>query len=90
MTAGWDVGVHSASDVATKTRYALFTSFFHEAAIGTTLSALKTRVAVGPSWKFPNDLRHSLPTELRGLLQWHLPEAIEDDVGGIVRVAPRL
>ena len=30
----WGAGLHSASDVATRSRYALFTSFFHEAAIG--------------------------------------------------------
>jgi len=82
--------VHSASDVATQTRYALFTSFFHEAAIGTTLSALKARVAVGPASKFPPDLRSALPSELLGLLEWELPEAVEDDVGGIARPAPRL
>ena len=82
--------MHSASDVATQTRYALFTSFFHEAAIGTTLSALKARVAVGPASKFPPDLRSALPSELRGLLEWELPEAVEDDVGGIASSAPRL
>jgi hypothetical protein len=82
--------VHSASDVATRTRYALFSSFFHEAAIGTTLSALKARVAVAPASKFPKDLRKSLPTKLHGLLEWQLPEAMEEDIGGVVRATPRL
>eukprot|EP01043_Picozoa_sp_COSAG02_P012648 COSAG02_NODE_491_length_21224_cov_5.973680_18_plen_116_part_00 len=88
ILGGLGTGVHSASDVATRTRYALFTSFFHETAIGTTLSALRARVAVGPASKFPQDLRDSLPTELHGLLEWQLPDAVEEDVAGIVRDAP--
>ena len=37
---------------------------------------------------FPVD--SALPPELRGLLEWELPEAVEEDVGGIARSAPRL
>ena len=45
---------------------------------------------MGPASKFPPDLRSALPPELRGLLEWELPEAVEEDVGGIARSAPRL
>jgi hypothetical protein len=71
--------MHSASDVATQTRYALFTSFFHEAAIGTTLTALRAVAAAPGSLKYPADLRGALPRSLRPLLDWELPLAVEED-----------
>ena len=152
---------HSAADVATKARYALFTSFFHRclsrphtlpcqtlsphthrgdhlakikapdsepsqplprsAAIDVTMTGLRARVAAAPGrLKFPGqkdhyhrkpmgsplslvvlhvsrlnkscnshpstgELRAGLPAELRSLLDWELPEAIEEDGTGLAR-----
>jgi len=58
-------------------RYVLFSSLFHTSAIGTTLSGLYNRTAVSPSYKFPRDLRESLPSRLRGLLDWELPDEMD-------------
>eukprot|EP01052_Picozoa_sp_SAG31_P030336 SAG31_NODE_3103_length_4672_cov_2.447409_2_plen_349_part_00 len=78
--------MHSASDVATRSRYALFTSFFHAAAIGTTMTGLRQRVAAAPgALKFPLELKRALPEQLWPLLDWTLPSAVEDDVPGLVQ-----
>jgi ectoine hydroxylase-related dioxygenase (phytanoyl-CoA dioxygenase family) len=80
--------LHSASDNggAIPSRHVLFTTFFDEAAIGTTLAALPDRVAVGPSSKFPASLHQSLPVPLQPLLDWRLPLAsgeVTRDVNGL-------
>ena len=58
-------------------RYVLFSSLFHVSAIGSTLSGLYNRTAVSPAWKFPSDLHDHLPREMRGLLEWELPDELD-------------
>ena len=63
-------------------RHVLFQTMFADAAIGTTLAALDSRMAVAPPTKFAPELKAGLPEELHGLLDWELPMAKEAGTGG--------
>ena len=57
----------------------LFTTMFAEAAAGVTLSALTNRMAVAPASKFSEEMRAALPEGLRGMLDWELPPAQQQE-----------
>ena len=72
--------MHSASPNAgaLPARHVLFTTMFAPDASGVTLSGLPGRMAVAPATKFSEELREGLPPALRGLLDWELPPAVQE------------
>ena len=48
---------------------------------GVTLSALTNRMAVAPASKFSEEMRAALPEGLRGMLDWELPPAQQQEEG---------
>ena len=73
----------SSNGGAVPARYVLFTALFHASACDTTpgncgtLAALMGRNACAPAYKFPADMRNALPPQLRPMLEWQMPSAIE-------------